>query len=88
MNRRERLRAWLFRQSRRFTWPWMVSRTGLAGLIYMLFEPSSATPALVVAFAAMVGLKPMADLDKFINRHPVPPDDDDEKPKSKEKRNA
>lgn len=43
----------------------MVSRTGLAGLIYMLFEPNAATPALVVAFAAMVGLKPMTDFDKL-----------------------
>lgn len=49
----------------RYTWPWVVSRTGLAGLIYMLFEPSAATPALVVAFAAMVGLKPMTDFDKL-----------------------
>lgn len=68
MNRKERLYGWLARQGARFTWPWVVSRTGLGGLIYMLFEPEAASPAVVVAFAAMVGLKPMADFDKFINR--------------------
>lgn len=69
MNRREKLYGWARRQTLRFTWPWIVSRTGLGGLIYMLTEPSAATPALVVVFAAMVGLKPMADFDKFLNRN-------------------
>lgn len=34
----------------------------------MLFHPEAATPALVVAFAAMVGIKPMADLDRILGK--------------------
>lgn len=65
MNRRRRIAAWIGRQASRITWPWIVSRVGLSGLVYMLFVPDAAVPALVVAFIALVGIKPMTDFDKL-----------------------
>lgn len=65
MKRMRSIVKWVFA---RITWPLIVSRCGFAGLIYMLFVPEAAQPALVVAFAAMMGLKPAADFDAWIKQ--------------------
>lgn len=66
----KRIKRWIRAIARKITWQWTISRTGLLGLIYMLFNPSSASPSMVVVFAAMIGLKPMSDFDRIISKDP------------------